>query len=89
MFIYYSFPIIYAHISEYNRLLNSFFRRETTTALSSPFLGCYRWNANGCSQNTSPFLHRKENAPCYGNSRKKMGFVGSHSQVRYDNFLHR
>jgi len=71
MVIYYSFPIIYGYISEYNGRLNMFFLRGTMSALSLPFLGCYRCNANGCSQNTSPFLHLKENAPCYGNSRKK------------------
>jgi len=48
-----------------------FFPGETTSAFTLPFLGCYRCNANGCSQNTLPFLHHKENAPCYGNSRKK------------------
>ena len=84
MFIYHSFPIIYAYISEYNGRLNNFFLRETTSALSLPFLGCYRWNANGCSQNTSPFLH-----PMLSQQSQKMGFVGSHSQVYYDNFLHR
>jgi len=41
------------------------------SAFSLPFLGCYRCNANGCSQNTLPFIHHKENAACYGNSRKK------------------
>jgi len=48
-----------------------FFPGETTSAVSLPFLGCYRCNANGCSQNSSPFLNHKENAPRYGNSRKK------------------
>jgi len=81
MFIYHSFPIIYAYISEYNGRLNNFFLRETTSALSLPFLGCCRWNANGCSQNTSPFLHHKENAPCYGNSRKKWALLAA--IVRY------
>jgi len=71
MFVSYSFPIVYAYISEYNGRLNIFFPGGTTSVFTSPFLGCYRCNANGCSQNTSPFLHHKENAPCYGNSRKK------------------
>ena len=72
MFIYYSFPIIYAYIREYNdyERLNNFFQGDNI-GLFLTLLGCYRCNANGCSQNTSPFLHHKENAPCYGNSRKK------------------
>jgi len=61
MFTYYSFPIIYAYISEYNGRLNNFFLRGTTSALSSPFFGGYRCNANWCSQSTQPL----------GNSHKK------------------
>ena len=36
----------------------------------------------------SPRLRHKENAPCYDNSHKRR-FVGSHSQVYYDNFHNR
>jgi len=61
MFMYYSFPIYYAFISEHNGRLN-IFPWEITPAFSLPFLGCDRCNANGCSQNT---------LPCYGNSHKK------------------
>ena len=34
------------------------------------FSGCRRYNANGRSHNALPFLHHKENPPCYGNSPK-------------------
>jgi len=47
-----------------------FFRGETSKFCLS-FLGCWRCNANGRSQNALTFLHHKENAPCYGNSNKK------------------
>ena len=50
---------------------------KSTFCLSSS--GCWRWTANGSSQNALPFQHHKENAPCYGNSDKKIRFFGSNA----------
>jgi len=69
MFLYYSFSIVYAFISEHSGRLNHFSRGDNIGLL--PFLGCYRCNVNGCSQNSLPFLNHKEKSPRYGNSRKK------------------
>ena len=54
-----------------------------TSTFCLPFLGFWRCIANGCLRNALFFL-LKENSPCYGNSQK-MRFVGSNSQVYYDN----
>jgi len=47
------------------------FSKGDNVAICFTYLGCYRWNANGCSQTTLSFLQHKENAPCYGNSGEK------------------
>jgi len=46
------------------------FSRGAASTLCLSFLGFWRCNENGCSQKGLPLLHRKENAPCYGNSHK-------------------
>jgi len=52
-------------------------REGANSAFCLSFSGCWWCSAHGRSQNALPFQHHKENAPCYGNSPKKMPFVGS------------
>jgi len=40
----------------------NFSRGDATSTLCLSFSGCWWCRANGCSQNASRFLHRKENA---------------------------
>jgi len=73
---------IYQWIYLYNGCLNNFFQGDNVALFITLFrLLAYRCNVNGCSQNTLPFLHHKENAPCYGNSRKKSASLAA--VVRY------
>ena len=46
------------------------FSRGATSTFCLSFSGCWRRNANRRSQDALPFLHHKENAPCYGRSPK-------------------
>jgi len=50
--------------------IGRYFSRGAKSTFCLSFSGCWRYNANGRSQNSLPFQHHKEHAPCYGNSPK-------------------
>ena len=61
----------YKHKQHRHRRSQKFFHRLAKSTFCLPISGCWRYNANGRSHNTLPFLHRKENDPAsYGNSSK-------------------
>ena len=53
-----------------HRRSQKFFHWSTKSTFCLPISGCWRYNSNGRSHNALPFLHHKENDPCYGNSPK-------------------
>ena len=60
----------YIHKQHRHRRSQKFFHWSAKSTFCLTISGCWRYNANGCSHNALPFLHHKENDPCYGNSPK-------------------
>jgi len=60
---------------------------EATLTFYLSFPDCWWCHANGSSHNPLPFLHHKENTPCYGNSQKCILLAAiSWGIIVYDNF---
>jgi len=88
MFIYYSFPIIYAYISEHNESLNFFSIRDNVGI----FLTYFRLQKMQCKwmfTKKSTLSTPQRKCRMLWQQSQKMCFVSSHSQVYYDNFHHR
>jgi len=64
----YIFNAPYREVTPHSWASAEIFPGGAKSTFCLPSSGCWRCNANGCTQNASSFLHHKANAHCYGNS---------------------
>ena len=72
--------------AESRRGLSQKFFQGGTSIFCLSLSGCWRCDANGCSQNALSFLYHQENAPCYGNSHKNCASFAQQCFVFTDAF---
>jgi len=58
------------HKQHRHRRSKKVFHWSAKSTFCLPISGCWRYNVNGRSHKALPFLHHKENDPCYCNSPK-------------------